>query len=116
MILYGKAPLVLKIGVNARTLSAKIPRGWSRYTSNLFREISQKEVEIFLFSDREINPVLIEGFEDKNVQICIEKGWNYVHWEQWVLPKLCRKNEVDILHCPVPVSYTHLTLPTICSV
>jgi len=92
----------LNIGVNARTLSAETPRGWSRYTSNLFRKLShKKDVHLYLFSDRELNPELIEGFCRDRLNVVIKKGFSYIHWEQWVLPRLCQRLGIDALHCPI---------------
>ena len=35
-----------------------------------------------------------------------------VAWEIWFTPKESFKVEITAQHCPLPVSYTHLTLPT----
>jgi|GEM_PF-538598 len=91
----------MRIAVNARTLSTQSLRGWSRYTSNLFREMTHLGVEVFFFSDRSLNPDWLEGFKSSNLHVVVEKGINYVDWEQRVLPKMVERLRITLLHCPI---------------
>lgn len=91
----------MRIGINARTLSTNTLRGWSRYTSHLIRELSFQNLDLYLFTDRPINNQWLEGANQKNIKIVEAKGMFYFHWEQWVLPSLCEKHRIDLLHTPV---------------
>ena len=89
------------MGFNARTLSAPQLRGWSRYTSNLCRELTGLGVQVYLLSDRELNPQWLKGFDRENLKVVVKKGKFYLHWEQIVLPQLCKSYGLDVLHCPI---------------
>lgn len=90
------------VGINARTLSAAVPRGWSRYTSNLCRALIETgKVHLYLFSDRPLHPDRLVGWDPQSYQTVVKKGWSYLQWEQWVLPRLCKTYGVQVLHCPV---------------
>jgi glycosyltransferase involved in cell wall biosynthesis len=36
-----------------------------------------------------------------SAKVVVKKGLFYLHWEQMVLPSLCREYQIDILHCPI---------------
>lgn len=91
----------MKVAFNARTLSTHQLRGWSRYFSNLVRELSFLDLELFLFSDRKINQDLLNGCRKENLKIIEKKGFFYFDWEQRVLPQLCQEYKIDVLHCPI---------------
>ena len=61
---------------------AKELRGWSRYTSNLIRELSFLDLEIYLFSDRPLNQDLLKGSQADNIKTVVQKGSSYFRWEQ----------------------------------
>lgn len=92
---------VMKVAFNARTLSAPQLRGWSRYASNLLRELSHAGVQIYLFSDRKLNEELLKDCSKKNLEVIVKRGFLYLDWEQRVLPSLCEEYNIDILHCPI---------------
>lgn len=98
----------LKIAINARILATDSLRGWSRYTYNLLTEFAKTEHHILLMSDKKINPNLVP--QSVNITEVIECSSPYVLWEQYTLPRLCQKNQTDILHCP-----TNYGLPLFCS-
>ena len=70
----------MKVAFNARTLSAKQLRGWSRYFSNLVRELSHYDLEIFLFSDRKLNMDLLNGANKEKLKIVVKSGFFYLDW------------------------------------
>ena len=91
----------MKVAFNARTLSAPQLRGWSRYTSNLVRELTQLGVKVYLFSDRPLNEDMLKGCDSQNLVLVSERGYLYLDWEQRILPQLCQTYPIDILHCPI---------------
>lgn len=91
----------MKIAFNARTLATDQVRGWSRYTSHLITELSNLGVDLYLFTDREINQSLLSQANQKKIQVVRKSGFSYIDWEQRVLPKLCSQHKIDILHCPI---------------
>lgn len=88
----------LKIGINARILDTQQLRGWSRYTVELIRGLVRRDVEVVLFTDKPINTALVGEIP---LAVDLQKGVNYLDWEQRVLPALAHRNKVDILHCPI---------------
>lgn len=98
-----------KIAFNARILDTNQIRGWSRYTLELIKELSKKDIDLVLLSDREINRNLLP--KDENIKVVYQQGFNYFDWEQRVLPKMAIQEGADILHCP-----TNFGLPYFCSV
>ncbi|MCJ8275557.1 MAG: glycosyltransferase family 4 protein [Bdellovibrionales bacterium] len=91
----------MKVAFNARTLSAHQLRGWSRYASNLIRELSYLDLEIYLFSDRPLNEDLLKGVQKEKLKVIVKRGFLYVDFEQRLLPQLCDEHSFDILHCPI---------------
>ena len=92
---------VMKVSFNARTLSAPLLLGWSRYSSNLIRELCLAGVKVYLFSDRKLNEELLKGCSKDNVEVVVKSGLLYIDWEQRVLASLCKEYQIDILHCPI---------------
>lgn len=86
------------VGINARILATQNIRGWSRYTCNLISGLHKRNIHLVLFSDQPIEKRWIPL--ELHQSVIVQKGYNYIHWEQFVLPQLCEKYKVDILHCP----------------
>ena len=90
----------MKVGFNARLLSAPDLRGWNRYTRNLLAALAGMGVELVLYSDRPIH----EAHRSR----LPEGGWTerigavrpYARWEQAWLPQQCRRDGVSLLHAP----------------
>jgi glycosyltransferase involved in cell wall biosynthesis len=97
----------MRVGINARILASKNIRGWGRYTANLIRELSHLDIDLFLFSDRELEETHLKGTDFKRTRRLIKKTKPYLLWEQKTLPDLCEEFKIDVLHCP-----HHFGLPT----
>jgi glycosyltransferase involved in cell wall biosynthesis len=86
------------IGIDARFALGK-RRGVGKYSLNLIRYLSEadKGNKYVLYIDRED----VEGILPKreNFQIKNIGSWNYLIWEQILLPLEARKDKIDILHC-----------------
>lgn len=91
----------MRVALNARILSAKQLRGWSRYTASLIKALSFLDLEILLMTDRDLNEDLLDGADKKRIKVVQRKASNYLLWEQLVLPRLCQEQSVDVLHCPI---------------
>lgn len=89
----------MKVAINARILNTTSIRGWSRYTYNLIEGLNSAGVPVLLFSDTDINEELIpDALKNKTI---VQKGRNYSHWEQCVLPRLVSDSKAEIFHCPI---------------
>ena len=91
----------LRLGVNARTLTADRLRGWSRYTINLLEALLAYDVDYVLFTDTALADHFLERLPRDRFQVAIETSSRYFWWEQRTLPALCRRHRVDLLHCPI---------------
>jgi glycosyltransferase involved in cell wall biosynthesis len=65
------------------------------------------DIDLFLFSDRELEETHLKGTDFKRTQRLIKKTKPYLLWEQKTLPDLCEEFKIDVLHCP-----HHFGLPT----
>ena len=90
----------LRLAINARTLIGEHLRGWSRYTINLLEALLAYDVDYFLFSDQPLSDRLLTRLPRDRCHVVIERRSRYFLWEQRVLPYLCRKRRIDLLHCP----------------
>jgi len=89
----------MRIGINARTLSAENPGGAVQTVISLIEELATRDVELVLFghaSMRRLVPdlsVVDAGF--------VHRSQPYgVIWERTLLPSLARRHDVDVLFCP----------------
>jgi glycosyltransferase involved in cell wall biosynthesis len=90
----------MKIGFNARLLSAPSLRGWNRYTVNLLAELTALEVQVILYADQPIHLSHLERLSAGSYQVRVAPPMRYLQWEQVWLPQQCAVDQVDILHCP----------------
>lgn len=88
----------MKIGFNSRVLNTTHLRGWSRYAYNLLVELAKTENEVLLISDQTMNSQWIPN--SKNLRPLIYQDSPYIKWEQSSLLKICKKENIDILHAP----------------
>jgi len=89
----------MKIGINARTLSASEPGGAVQTVIRLTEELSTRDVELVLFG----HPSIASKFPDIPVvsRWCVHDSQPYgVVWERTVLPVLARRHDIDVLFCP----------------
>jgi len=92
---------MLKVAFNARFLRLPSMRGLNRYTMNLLQELADLDCYLFLYSDQPLQAKYLEKLPKDSYQVSIAPSMPYVLWEQYWLPKQCKKDEVDIFHCPI---------------
>ncbi len=94
----------MKIGINGRFLVAT-RTGVQRAAFNLIKSLFEldRENEYFIFTGE--NQVGLKEWDYANVTVVpsylkeAESFRNHI-WEQWSLPRLAKKHQIDILHCP----------------
>jgi glycosyltransferase involved in cell wall biosynthesis len=91
----------MKIAFNARLLSSPTLRGWNRYTINLLAELPRLGIELYLYSDKPIDPTHLNRLPQNSYKIRVSSSMRYFIWEQFWLPKQCKKDQVELLHCPI---------------
>lgn len=90
----------MKVGINARLLSAPTLRGWSRYTINLLRELPAQGAELFLYTDQPLHQNHVDQLPRQSYQIRLAPEMRYTLWEQYWLPRRCAADGVDVFHTP----------------
>jgi glycosyltransferase involved in cell wall biosynthesis len=90
----------MKVGFNARLLSAPDLRGWNRYTRNLLGALADLGVELVLYSDRPIHEAHRARLPEGRWTERIGAVRPYARWEQVWLPRQCRRDGVSLLHAP----------------
>src|SRR6478672_4907777 len=90
----------MKVAFNARLLAAPTLRGWNRYTINLLERLPALGVELFLYSDQPIHESHLARLPAGSFQVRVQ-AMRYALWEQVWLPRQCRRDGVDLLHCPL---------------
>lgn len=90
----------MKVGINARLLSAPTLRGWSRYTINLLRGLPAQGAELFLYSDQPLHQSHVDQLPRDSYQIRLAPEMRYTLWEQYWLSRQCAADGVDVLHTP----------------
>lgn len=92
----------MKVAFNARSLEYPTLRGFNRYAINLLAELAGLGVEIFLYSEKPLQPVHLARLPKDSYQIRIAPSMRrYLVWEQYWLPKQCEKDKVELLHSPM---------------
>lgn len=89
----------MRIGYNARTLTAPGLRGWNRYAINLIEGLTQLGVEPVLYSDRPIHPEHLARLAPAATER-VAPAMSYDRWEQFWLPGQCKRDAVSLLHSP----------------
>ena len=89
----------MKIGIEAQRLFRRKQHGMEIVTLELIKQLQKidQDNEYVIFVKEDVNKecVLPTG----NFKIHITPNYNYPMWEQYYLPKLAKKEKVDILHC-----------------
>ncbi len=91
----------MRVGVNARVLHASVLRGWSRYTRNLVAGLVALDLEVFLYTDRELHETHLPTIGSAVRRVRVAPPMRYLRWQEAWLPAQCRRDRVDVLHCPV---------------
>ena len=90
----------MKIGINARLLSAPTTRGWNRYTLSLIHELSRMGLQLLLYSDSPLHRDHTDRLESETCRVVVSPPMRYVVWEQHWLSRQCALDGVDLLHAP----------------
>ena len=89
----------MKIGIEAQRLFRKKQHGMEIVTLELIKQLQKidQENEYVIFVKEDVNKecVLPTG----NFKIRITPNYSYPLWEQFYLPRLAKKEGVDLLHC-----------------
>lgn len=90
--------LVMRIGVDARSVLTKSPRGEGKSLLRLYEEIAQLRPgwDVIFFGEHASTVVLPEGIRSKVFTL---PGFKYNTWENVGLPFFSWLNKCDILHC-----------------
>ncbi len=94
-----QAPLrKMRVGFNADILSNPDVRGLVRYTTELLRALScRDDVEIFLFSQQELNA---QHLADIRATSVVFPALRETLWVDLTLPKKLREWNIDVFHAP----------------
>ena len=88
------------VGVNATALTAPEVRGWTRYAVNLLRELLALGVGLRLYARGPLNPAHLAALGPGHCSVTVAPPMRYALWEQWWLPRQCRRDGVALLHSP----------------
>ncbi len=96
----------MRVAVNVRVLSDSNLRGWNRYAINLISGLVDLGIEVYLYTDRTIDPAQLALLPGTGFVIRQAPPMNYLAWEQWWIPRRCKADKIEIFHSP-----THFGLP-----
>jgi glycosyltransferase involved in cell wall biosynthesis len=86
----------LRIGVDGRVLAIPGIRGWTRYATNLLRELSRRDdVELVLFVREKPESRHLDGVRADVVRLAAPRE---TLWNDWVLPRRLRAERIDVFH------------------
>ena len=88
------------VGVNALSLTDPHVRGWTRYAVNLLRELLKLGVGLRLYAHAPLNPGHLDELGPGDCEVRAAPPMPYTLWEQWWLPRQCRRDGVSVLHSP----------------
>jgi glycosyltransferase involved in cell wall biosynthesis len=88
----------MRIGYNARLLTAPDLRGWNRYTLNLVESLMRLGVEPVLYSDAPLHPDHLARLSEAELRVAPAMAYDV--WEQVWLPRQARRDRVALLHSP----------------
>jgi glycosyltransferase involved in cell wall biosynthesis len=89
----------LKVGFDARHLTANSLRGMDRYTVSLIKGLTQLGVQITLFY-REREPLNTSHLQDLDCQMVGLSDISGLHWEQVAVPIALAQGQFDLYHAP----------------
>ncbi len=89
---------MMKVGFNARLLTARSIRGWNRYTTELMAALAERGVDLVLYSQGPIHSVHLERLPPERVTLREKPGLRLLEWEHRWLPAQCKRDQVDVLH------------------
>ncbi len=90
----------LRVGFNARLLSAPGLRGWNRYTVNLLGELPARGIRPVLYGAEPPHPAHLARLPSDSFEVVVAPPMRYTAWEQSWLPGQCQRDRVDVLHSP----------------
>jgi glycosyltransferase involved in cell wall biosynthesis len=103
----------MNIGIEAQRLFRSEKHGMDIYALELIRALQQTDSvnQYFIFvNDGEDKTCLSET---SNFKIVITEKTNYIKWEQFVLPKLVKLYQLDVLHCTANTAPINIQIPLI---
>ncbi|MEZ6115780.1 MAG: glycosyltransferase family 1 protein [Pirellulaceae bacterium] len=89
----------LKIAMDGRSLTAKVPRGWDRYIVELAKQLVAADVDVTLLY-RQREPIRISYVQQIGCSAVAVADKSGMHWEQVALPAWLKANQIDVYHAP----------------
>lgn len=89
----------MRIGLNARILSAPELRGWQRYAFNLALGLLRCQAELTLYSDQPLAAAHAEALQSAGARLCVHAA-SYPRWQYLWLPAQLRRDGMEIFHSP----------------
>lgn len=90
----------MRIGIDARLINGK-RRGMGNVLYNILLHLqNHTNSEVILYFDREIEKPLKNILKKMNYQIRIIQGTNYFIWEQILLPRVVKRDQIDVFWHP----------------
>ncbi len=90
----------MKVGFNARLLTAASLRGWNRYTLELLAELPALGVEPLLYLDGPIHPGHLARLPPGGFSVREAPPLRFLDWQNRWLPRQCALDGAEVLHSP----------------
>ena len=89
----------LKIGIEAQRIFRREKHGMDIVVLELLKSIKSLDTdfEFYIFAQKNEDDICLSS--DKNFHIIQTNNMSYPLWEQWKLPSLVKKYDIDVLHC-----------------
>ncbi len=103
----------MRIAIEAQRLMRKRKHGMDIVVLELIRclQMIDKENEYFIFTKSGDDEDCIQ--ETDNFKIIITKNQIYPIWEQFLLPRYCKKYKIDLLHCTSNTAPLNIKVPLV---
>ena len=107
----------ISVAVDARCLNGVHIRGMGKYILEMMTHMPKEPgIDWILLADRPDLPLHVpQGVESRSaIRDC--RGYRFHAWEQWMLPRMAKKHQADVLHCvatTLPIWQTVATVVTV---
>lgn len=103
----------LRIGIEAQRLFRARKHGMDIYALELIKALQALDTvnEYFIFAQPGEDEACLR--ETDNFHIVTHRTFSYPLWEQWTLPGLVRKYNLDLLHCTANTAPLHVDVPVV---
>lgn len=91
---------MMRVAVDATPLTAQRMRGWTRYAVNLLAALPDQGVRPILLAREPLNPEHLTRLPVGSFDVEVAPAMSYPHWEQWWVPRACRRTRAVVYHCP----------------